>query len=485
KPSSRSIPEGVEAFRRGYQLRRLAFDQTLAADEIRNVSIQHFDCSAVAQIERLMPTWDKKTDGTLDDKARAALMLDLLQRARNIWKTPDQAQLLETRMHALRLYLSPQTGDAASQNQFILETATISEKAYQLLDHETKEYVPQLIADSGLAKERKIELLFQWLDMAIKAEEGKQIERIIGFIDELDASRRPALWSGQRSEKLIQLGEKQVFTKAAAIALHRGVQAFRQGLPLDALRDFARLLRLTRAAETSEEAPIAMKWIKHILLQFRFEQRFLSFLQSYLDPATFKILAQDLIWTSAFYHESYFLDNPSTRDILSYRLNRFLPKLRQLALGRETALLQDLQREMKNEPRQALQFMNNLLGQLSAQSNPLIESFQPLLRGLERTIDRTEPQQRRSKLQEEVRTMLDALLAQGAKFNQGRQDRQIGGRGHVHLGTVAMEPADALPWPFPRADRVALNVFRVLRLQADVRTKSDHTPEYTWQISEK
>ncbi|WP_218110086.1 hypothetical protein [Oligoflexus tunisiensis] len=311
------------------------------------------------------------------------------------------------------------------------------------------------------------------------------MERLISLIDKLDSGLRSAIWSGSRGETLIQLGEKGVFAKGSAIALHRGVEHFRKGQVIPALQDFARVLRLSRSLESGDAAALALKWIKYALLQFRFEKRFLDFLRSYLDAGTFKLMAQDIFWTSAFYHEPYLLDSLTSQDTLGYRLDQVKPKVVLLAQGRESILLQELKNEMKNEPRKALKFMQMFLEHLSAQSNPVIESFQPFLRHLEELLDYHSGHRRQSKIQQDVRKALDGLLIQRSGFNQGRQDRQVRGQGYAHLGTIAMEPGDVLPWPFPQPDRVMLNVFRVIRLGALVNVQADQSPAYSWRISEK
>ncbi|MCX6128110.1 MAG: hypothetical protein NTX25_03485, partial [Proteobacteria bacterium] len=80
---------------------------------------------------------------------------------------------------------------------------------------------------------------------------------------------------------------------------------------------------------------------------------------------------------------------------------------------------------------------------------------------------------------------LDALLLQGKVLTPKQEDRQLGGESSISLGTVAMEPSDALIWPFPKAIRIRLSVFKELKLDAIYDKSASAQGEYSWTIGER
>ncbi len=469
-------PEGVEAFQSGFQRRRVALTTTLEAPEMLALEVQRFPCSAVAQSRDLddralkEPAAKSGSRVKVVKEERARLLLAFLRQARLHWQEGDAARLLDLRIFSIQLYLEEKgQADAA----LVEQAAALADAE---LDADTIAFIPQLIAESDLPLARRRTLLLEWLDRAIARQDAAGTRRIIGLIDRLDPDARVLIWSGVRGERLVAWGEN--FPEGSALALHQALDYYGQRQILPTLRSLAESTRLGAADDAS--AVLAMKWIKFILLQYRFEGRLLDFLRQYLKPATFKAMAQDLMWTSVFYRERYFIEQTQTRDLLGYRLRSMQDKLSLIAAGRDGQVIKALE---KDEPRQALQFIRSFTEQLSGQSQPLIVRMEFLLRGMQKVVDR---QVGHSALQQDVRLALDALLIRAGALSEQQKDRQVAAGASVMLGTVAVEPSGAAPWPFPDPERVGLNVFRAIHLRAEAPGRaSARSAEYVWKLSEK
>lgn len=485
--ADRGAADTLASFREGEQARRVRYDQVLSFEEIESFKPYRDSCLPWVSI-RKAPAFigEKEVKGDLKPQDRARILYRLLQKTQDSINLAAGEEWLKLRLFTFQLYLSGGSEEAiAASLPFVLTLMRGSDAQIKAFDKATRLYLVHTLDESELDAGAKQEIFFRWLDLAISFEDSELIDSLIGRIDRSNPALRELVWNGPRGERLLELGKRELFSEAASLAMHRGLAA---ADPIEALRQFSLAIRFAPQARAEGLDDLAFDWITFTLERYRFDEKLLSFLRSFLEPASLRRLINQLLWASVLAGEDTLVQNQELKELLGRRLREEAPRLQLLASRRTGKFIETYVADLREKPRPVLQFTGEMLAQLEKQPFPVIEAHLDLIAkmhaALYKNLSRKQLERGPS---QSILESFDRLLVHHKGSNPELAARQVRGLDRATLGTLRVEPSREIPWIFPEPPEVSFDVFQeipfiISRPEAPARVGEGPLGELRWRL---
>lgn len=454
----------VSSFEKGVQSRTVNAASILDAEDIASLQPYRDDCDLTstllsAQIQQFSTRTSKPSQ---ERKNRAELLLTILKLVKEKAALTGGETWLSSQELALSLYISDDKDKVDPRYEQTILSLVHSEKQKLLtIAPEMRLYLLQIYAKANESGDNRRNQLIRWLDFAIETEDPRLISHLLGTIYQLDPERLFDFWKGIRGDNMLRLAEKKVTNDGAPIAMARALDAYANSQIIESLKMLAIAIRLAPDASGADLDRLAMSWIKHILIQYRFDQRLLDFIESYLDRARIREIFQDLLWRSALMGEKQLVSKSRYSDYLNSRLKQNLPYLELVASRRFESFVSRLRIQQKNEQRQALHVAQELIAHVKKEPFPVMEELIPLLKGIHRELESQLANENiRKKIGQELLEEYDRVLVHGTDTSHFQQDRRIRTGNAIDIGAMIVPPSSKIPWNLPTNSRININVFR-------------------------
>jgi hypothetical protein len=390
----RSLAPNFESFTRSKQTRTALIDSKFGIKEIESLQFVSTQCQSRSTLLGLLNAFESdRAFFDLGNKATVARALQMLLERfgvqRNSQQIPNGSSLTQSRIFDLNLFLTAEVfkktksknpNETELTNNFLAAVALWQGQDWQELSSERRMFLFQKVENKFTDQDHKIEVLLSLLDQSIASKNGNEINAWLASLAKTDLDLTEEVWAHPRGLQLMELPEISGFADVSYVAFERAMSNLWKGTYSEAIKNFALSLQWADRGTQADEVKVAVRrWLSYCLATYQLDANLRQLLLFTLPREDALILQEDLAWKAALRKDLKGYDLVLSNLKLPHLRMKPLEKMRWLAQGNGSHLLNIWKKNLEADPNPTLKEFDIFSQRMEKEDAEVKVSLQPFL----------------------------------------------------------------------------------------------------------